>query len=359
MERAPRRERRCNGCTTCVLHASSSAAAETVACTPCVEKPNGYTLIEVLITLAIAAVLMATLGGVLGRVLQTHDAVREKNNLAEQARFAMQQMVWAVSQSRLLLLPMADKTSTVFVENVREQTNPPSPPPPGSSLATAVLAVTMPTSVDLDASGTPDADNDGDGRIDEDLPADTTNDAKPGIRAIDDDGNGIVDHAFSSAADDDESADFSQNEDAFNRTDDDGDGISDEDPGADNNGDGCPGACAVDDDADGTVDEGGAADDDEDGSSDEDWYDPLVFYLIGGTLMQRSPVPWDENSSGDVTGQDFIAESIAENVTRLRVERLPQGGDRSELVDITLELTSPATGEGVSLHTQVRVGGAL
>ena len=217
----------------------------------------------------------------------------------------------------------------------------------------------MPASLDLDGNGIPDADNDGDTRIDEDLPADTTNDGKSGILDIDDDGNGVKDFAFSPPADDDESADFSQNEDAINGIDDDGDGIIDEDPGADNNGDGCPGICGVDDDADGGLDEGAAADDDEDGSSDEDWYDPVVFYLVGGTLMQRTPVPWDENGSGFVTGEDFIAESIAENVTRLRVERVPQTGHRSQLVDLTLELTSPATGAVVSLHTQVRVGGAL
>ena len=115
----------------------------------------------------------------------------------------------------------------------------------------------------------------------------------------------------------------------------------------------------MDDDADGNLDEGAVADDDEDGSSDEDWYDPVVFYLFNGTLMQRTPVPWDENSSGAVTGADFILESIAENVTRLRVKRVPQGGDRSQIIDLTLELTSPATGEVVSLQTQVRVGGAL
>ena len=50
------------------------------------------------------------------------------------------------------------------------------------------------------------------------------------------------------------------------------------------------------------VDEGAVADDDEDGSSDEDWYDPLVFYLAGSSLVQRTPVPWDVDSSGSVTG---------------------------------------------------------
>ena len=51
-------------------------------------------------------------------------------------------------------------------------------------------------------------------------------------------------------------------------------------------------------------------------------------------------------------------EPIAENVTRFRVERVPQNGDRSQIVDLTLELTNPVT-ETVSLNTRVRVGGAL
>lgn len=355
MTRIPHR----HWCVAPTRYFAVSADGQHIGCTPRTKKPKGYTLVEFLVTLAIGAVLIAGLGGIVGQAMDTQDTIDDRNDLTQQARFAMEQMVRVVSQSRLLLLPMADKSPTFFIENIREQTYPPSPPPPGSTLATAVLAVTMPAYFDLDGNGIPDADNDGDGRIDEDLPADTTNDAKPGIRGIDDDGNGVTDHGFSPTADDDESGDWSQNEDAINGIDDDGDGIIDEDPGADNNGDGCPGDCAVDDDADGAVDEGAAADDDEDGSSDEDWYDPVVFYLVGGTLVQRTPVPWDEDSSGSVTGEDFIAESIAENVTRLRVERIPQGGDRSQLIDLTLELTSPATGEVVSLRTQVRVGGAL
>ena len=320
---------------------------------------SGFTLIEILVSLALAVVLLAGLGGVVGQVLDTYDSVRAKNELTRDARFAMEQMTRAVSQSRRLLLPFADKSTTPFVENIREQTVPASTPPTGSILGTAVLAVTLPAYSDLDANGFPDADNDVDGRIDEDLPADTSNDGKPGIVAIDDDGNGIADFYLSPAGDDDESADLAQNEDTINGLDDDGDGIADEDPGADNNGDGCAGICGVDDNADGSIDVGAVADDDEDSKSDEDWIDPLVFYLAGGTLMQRTPVPWDENGSGGVTGLDFVSQPIAENVTRFRVERVPQTGGSTQLVDLILELTSPDSGETISLHSMVRVGGAL
>ena len=322
-------------------------------------RQSGFTLVEMLIAISLAAILMAGLNGVIGQALSIQDAVSERNDLTQQARFAMEQMVRLVSHSPQLLLPMADKTDTTpFLENIREQTVPASAPPAGSTLGSAVLAVTLPAYFDLDGNGIPDADNDGDGRIDEDLPADTTNDAKPGIVGIDDDGKGITDYSFSPVADDDESGDFAQNEDVINGVDDDGDGMIDEDPGADNNGDSCAGICGVDDDADGNVDVGAVADDDEDGSSDEDWYDPVVFHLVGSNLMQRTPVPWDVNSSGTVTGLDFIEQVIADNVSRLRVERISQPG-RSQIVDLILELTSPDSGESVRLQTRVRVGGAL
>ena len=319
----------------------------------------GFTYVELLIAVTMGALLVLGLSGVVGQALQTRDVAHARNDLSQQAHFALQRMALAVSQSRLLLLPLADKTTTLFAENIREQTNPASPPPAGSSLATAVLAVTLPAYVDLDGNGNPDADNAGDGRFDEDLPADANNDGKPGILMIDDDGNGVFDFFLSPIADDDEGGDLAQNEDSLNGVDDDGDGVTDEDPGADNNGDGCPGICAVDDDADGNLDEGAVADDDEDASSDEDWYDNLVFYLDNGVLKERMPVPWDTNSDSLVTGADYITSDIAEHVTRFRVERIPQSGQRWQLIDLTLELTSPTSGESVSLRTQIRVGGAL
>jgi prepilin-type N-terminal cleavage/methylation domain-containing protein len=317
----------------------------------------GFTLVELLVALAIASVLIAGLGGVMGQVTATHDAVRDKNDLTQQARFAMQRMVQAVGNTRLLLLPLNDMPASNWPEHIREQTVPPTAPVGDSTLATAVLAVTLPAYQDLDGDGVQDADDDGDGRIDEDLPDDRNYDAAPGIYLIDDDGDGSVDEG-SSGYDDDEVASV-ENEDPIDGIDNDGDNNVDEDPASDNNGDGCPGICGVDDDADGVVDEGAADDDDEDGSGNDDWYNPVVFYLDTGTLMERTPVPWDETGSGGVTGRDFIAKPIAGNVTRFRVERLPLAAGRDVVVDLTLELASPVTGETVSLNTRVRVGGAL
>jgi hypothetical protein len=242
---------------------------------------------------------------------------------------------------------------------VREETVPASAPEGSSTKATAVLAVTLPLYVDLDDDGYADADDDEDGLIDEDLPNDIHHDFTPGIMLIDDDGDGSVDEGNGHS--DDESS--TVNDDPIDGIDNDDDNNTDEDPSYDMNADGCPGVCGVDDDNDDQIDEGALDDDDEDGNQFDDPYDPVVFYLDNGTLMERMPVPWNEdgNSSpdGPVDGRDFVASAIADNVTRFRVERIPQDGDRAQRVDLTLELTSPINDETVSLHTQVRVGGAL
>ena len=178
------------------------------------------------------------------------------------------------------------------------------------------------------------------GGLDEDYPGDIVFDQAPGIYLIDDGGNGSVDEGSSNLEDDDERLN-AKNEDPINGIDDDGDGLLDEDPSADMNGDGGPGIIGVDDDADGQIDEGNSADDDEDGSSDEDWLDAVVFFLQGGSLIERHPVPWDEDNGGIVSGRDFIESTIAEDVSRFRVERVADSGS-SEIVDITLGIKRTA-----------------
>jgi prepilin-type N-terminal cleavage/methylation domain-containing protein len=316
----------------------------------------GYTLLELLISLVIGSILLLALNGLVGQGLRTYEVVNRENELERQARFAMEQMVRAVSRSTQLLLPLNDNPATTRPENIREETVPPTPPVGDSTRASAVLAVTLDRSLDLNRDGIPDADNDGDGRFDEDSFSDRTNDQAPGIYLIDDDGDGQVDEG-GGTGDDDEGG--IAGEDPVNGLDDDGDASIDEDPGSDMNFDGCPGLCGVDEDGDGLVDETAVADDDEDGAVDEDWLDPVVFYLDNGTLMQRTPVPWDASGSGGVTGRDFITQALAENVTRFRVERLPQVGERAVQVVLVLELTDPRSGDSVRLETRVRVGGDL
>ena len=304
----------------------------------------------------IAVLLLAALNGVINPSLEASQITQNRNEVVQATRFAMDKMVRAVNRSQRILLPFNDKDNTDYPDNIREQTNPASPPPSGSSLATAVLAITQDPSVDLNGDGIADVDNDGDGRIDEDLPGDATNDSEPGIKGIDDDGDGQVDEGFFADRDDDESLNVSD-EDALDEVDNDGDNNIDEDPSADMNKDSAPGIAGVDDDGDGSIDEGSDNDDDEDGQNDEDWFDPVVYYLQGDALVERIPVPWDINASGTVTGEDYIENTILENVTRFRVERIPPGNDRAIVIDLLLEVTPPGN-EMYSINTRVRVGGA-
>ncbi len=292
---------------------------------------HGLTLLETLLALAIAAALAGGLWGVVGQSLQAWTATRERNELVEQTRFAMQRMVHAVQGGGRLLLPLAENPGTAWSESVRD-----------------VLAVTLDPTLDRDADGVADADNDGDGRVDEDLGRDATEDNAPGVYLVDDDGDGTVDDSGPSEDDDEDGA---TDEDLLDALDNDGDGSLDEDLPGDMNADGSPGVVGVDDDEDGQVDEGSSADDDEDGSQNEDWLDPVVFRLSGSTLLERLPDP------GNAGGRDYSEHALAENVTQFRVERLPgTPGARAVLVDLTLELTD-ASGESFSLTTRVRVGG--
>lgn len=303
-------------------------------------RQRGFTLMELLLAMIIGAVLVAGLSEVTGQIVETRRQVTDRNDLNRQARFALDRMARAAANSPRLLLPYNDRDSTTAItENVH-----------------SVLAVTLDHLTDLDANGIPDADNDGDGRFDEDPPGDWTNDNAAGIYLIDDDVDGNVDEV-GNAESDDESTTI--NDDPVDGTDDDDDQNLDEDPPADINNDRCPGICGVDDDGDGIVDEGNADDDDEDGSTDDDWLDPVVFYLSGSQLIERHPVPWDEDASSGIDGRDFVESVIVDNVSRFRVERLPAAANAPVLVDIQLDITSPASGQTIALQTRVRVGGAL
>ncbi len=321
---------------------------------------KGFTLLELLVAVVLAAMLLAATSGIVSNALGTDDLVAERNALLRDARFAMDRMTSATRRTRKLLLPLADNPNTDWPEHIREQTVPASPPIGSSVLATAVLAVTLPADIDLDADGLPDADDDRDGSIDEDLPNDIHHDFFAGIMLIDDDGDGLFDESLFWAEDDE---DGNENEDPIDGIDNDGDGSIDEDPPTDMNGDGCPGLCGVDDDGGGTIDNGSNDNDDEQGSSGfEDAYDPVVFYLDGNRLMERMPVPWNEDGislpDGPVDGRDWVANTIADGVTRFRVERLATGTPGGPTVDLTLELTGTG-GQTVSVHTVVRTGGAL
>jgi len=321
----------------------------------------GFTIVELLIALVIATMLLTAMTGLIDGVFETRDDTVVRSTATRDTRFAMRRMVTAVLGTERLLLPLADNPNTNWREHVREETMPASTPEGDSTLATAVLAVTLDPSLDIDADGWADANNDKDyldlnnnasrdagepERVDEDHDNDIHGDGQAGIIGVDDDGDGQADE--SSGNDDDE--DGSVNEDGSANGDEDNDGAIDEDPTQDANDDGAPGVLGFDDDYDGTIDEGSSDDDDEDGLRSEDWFDAVVFFLSGSTLMERQP------NLNPADGTDYTEYPIADNVTHFRVERIPDTGKRSVLVDITLEITLPDF-EPVSLNARVRVGG--
>jgi len=295
---------------------------------------GGMTLIEMLLALAIAGFLVAGLAGTVGQTLDAWSATRARLDVVEQAHFALERMERAVRGSPQLVLPLAENPATAWSESSRD-----------------VLALVLDPRLDRDDDSFADADNDRDGRVDEDPGKDTNDDGKAGIEGIDDDGDGSVDEGDQDDDDEDQSLD----EDPVDGIDSDGDGAIGEDPKGDLNGDAQPGIAGIDDDGDGSVDETVPPDDDEDrdldsSNVDEDWYDSVVFYLDSGTLLERFPNPHATD------GQDYEEYELAEGVSLFQVTRVP--APRGVLVDLTLELTD-ADGRAVSLVTRVRVGGEL
>jgi type II secretory pathway pseudopilin PulG len=309
---------------------------------------RGHTLVELLIALSLAAIVMLGLARVVRSSAASEAQRDERDALAANVQIALERMTAGVRDTTRLLLPLADDPGTVANEAVREQS---IPARAGHASETAVLAVALPRTLDRNGDGIPDADNDGDGRFDEDHHTDSTDDGATGIKSIDDDNDGLVDEILLYVGDDDE--DGAVGEDPLNSIDDDGDGSIDEDVPADMNDDGRPGVADVDDDGDGVADEGGYTDDDEDGRVSEDGLEPVVFHLDGDTLMERVPVPWDLNKDGNVNAADWVDEPLAEGVTFFRVERI--AGGRAELIDLTLEVVA-AGGARVRLSTRQRAG---
>lgn len=304
---------------------------------------RGFSLIEVVVSLLIGAMILAALGTALQGALNANDIVEANDEALRTARLAMMRIETAVIYSPALVLPLADNPGTAQDESVRD---------PG------VLALLLDRTADRDRDGTPDADNDGDGLFDEDPTGDLSNDFATGIIGVDDDNDGNVDeaHGTGGPAEDDDDEDGVANEDDWDGTDDDGDGTVDEDAKKDTSHDGKAGLIGVDDDNDSSIDEGDKNDDDEDGSVNEDWLDHVVFRLQGTDLIERTPVPWDENGGG-IDGTDFIESVIAENVTRFAVTRLPLGTNRADLVDIQIEVTD-SNNQPHPLALRLRVGSA-
>ncbi|MBI4714747.1 MAG: prepilin-type N-terminal cleavage/methylation domain-containing protein [Nitrospirae bacterium] len=247
----------------------------------------GLTLVEVLVSIVIFSLIAGVLYQVTSLALASWKDRTERETLLSQGQWAMEEMVRHVRETDQVLVPLGDNT-------------------PRNILAVAEMIL------DTNGDGVPDADNDWDGKINEDWPSDITADGAAGIVGIDDDGDGQVDEGN---VDDDDEDQGPADED-----DDDGDGLIDEDPA------------------------GSGVDEDGDGVTDEDPIDPVVFYLDTATkrLIQRLP------DCTTTAFNDFVETPIASNVKTFQVTRVTGGS--GVLVSMTLVLES--SGSSVTLATQ-------
>jgi len=260
---------------------------------------SGLTLIELTISITIMGLIGSVIAGLMFTGLDAYRGGMAQAELQREAAYAMNRMVRYTRNAVF-----------VFVPNGRRYDD-------------DVLAVSA------------GIDTDGDGRIDEDVGDDLTQDGEPGVAGLDDDGDGKVDDPSSLARDDDE--DGQTDEDPVNGIDDDGDGSIDEDPEAEKNLDGSPGIAGYDDDDDGEIDEGMHADDDEDGRIDEDPAEPIIFYIDEGTLMENHPI--------------YGVNRLAGNVSEFRVQYL-LGLNGEPYIDIALALSR---GPGCEIALKRRV----
>lgn len=278
-------------------------------------RQRGLTLVELLMGMAVAALLIAGLYAATNQALQAWQDHAGRSEAQRQLAFAMERIALYARGASRLLVPQPDRVATAWNESVRD-----------------VLAFTLGPELDQDGDGFADADNDKDGRVDEDSGANFNGDLQAGIPGVDDNGDGGVDNG-GGANDDDE--DGVTDEDPVDGIDNDGDGLVDEDPAADMD---RPAASQLD------------TDDDGDGRTNEDWVDVVVYRLQGGNLIERLPM------AGALSGSFYNERVVARNVTRFEARRLAAlTGTRSPLVELTLEITTPQ-GTQMSATTRLRIG---
>ena len=273
------------------------------------KEDSGFTLVELLVTVSIIALIVSSATYLLSSVLSAHGQGIARSELHREGILVMDRITNGLRKSTYLLIP-----------NSRNNTG-------------EILAF----------SGNYNDDNDcyfDDAlfpRIDEDPGLDMNSDSGPGIKGYDDNGDGTVDGT--GAGDDDE--DGLIDEDPLDGIDNDSDGNVDEDFTNDATADGQPGISGMDDDGDGSVDEGNFKDNDEDGSFNEDGLNPLIYKYNSGSNTLEEIIP-------------HLDESIilSERVTGFQVEL-----ESRALVLITMTLTGES-GETVTFteHVYARNG---
>lgn len=256
---------------------------------------HGMTLVELVIAIAIMAIITAAAAGVLSSALQAEAHGMSKSQLHTEGLLAMERMTNAIRITSYVMVPNAHTPSR-------------------DVLVVAGL---------INDDGDSYFDDPLFPRIDEDPGRELVKDLTAGVIGVDDDGDGVTDLA--GVNDDDE--DGLVDEDPLNGIDDDGDGNIDEDPGADLTGDFKAGIAGMDDDGDGTVDNGLTMnDDDEDGAFDEDPVDAVIYAYNAATTTLTESVPATATST-PLSSQVTQFEAFFEAPERIRLTLTLTGTD--------------------------------
>ena len=290
-------------------------------------REQGFTLVELLMAVAVMSLISAAAAGLLFVCLQAHAHGTSKSALYSEGLIAMERMTSGVRNCTYLLIPNGH----------------------------------APTRDILAFSGA--VNDDGDfyfddplfPRIDEDADSEMSDDGKPGIRDVDDDGDGLIDEGGSKDDDEDETdAGGELDGDRLDGLDNDGDGNIDEDLDDDATADGKPGIAGMDDDGDGMVDghvtgwkdgepdtwKDHVEDDDEDGEEDEDPLNPVVYEFDG-----------ESNTLSEVHA-DGLNVALSKHVTAFTTTYEAPEATHAPRITISLTLTGD-DGESITFSEYV------
>mgnify|MGYP000317707436 CR=1 FL=1 len=267
---------------------------------------NGLTLMELLITVTILLIIAAVATPLLSASLDAHRSGIARSRLYQEGLILIARMTKNVRNTTFLQIP----------NNYSPTRN--------------MLAVSNLVNEDSDFYfGDPLFP-----RADEDF-GDKFMSSGPGILGVDDNGDGSIDN--NDLKSDDEDSVF--DEETLDGLDNDSDGNIDEDLSADANKDGAPGIKGMDDDGNGVVDISAApnplGDDDEDGQNDEEYVTFFLYTHDSGTNTLREIVPSPTNGINSPTSSVVLST----HVTAFSATYYPPDAANHPRISIALTLT--------------------
>ncbi len=102
---------------------------------------KGMTLLELLISIAMASLLIAGMTNTVSQALKVKEEISSQAQLQHELDFAFSRIVRITQSSSLLILPLSDNPASDWPENIRVQTFPTSAPV-GSSIKAGDKTIT-------------------------------------------------------------------------------------------------------------------------------------------------------------------------------------------------------------------------